>query len=103
MQCSLPILLFAALLPTCASMAQGERVYIMNAPGYNRADDPLVLAIESLGHSVDVSALGATSLPAGFTSACLDPVNGYHWLCFFGSQYHIALIPQVQTLSRGRR
>ncbi len=86
----------ALLLFASTSMAQGERIYIMNAPGYNMADPPLITAIESLGHTVDVSALGAIELPEAFTSACVDPEHGYHWLCFFGSQDQTALIPQVQ-------
>src|SRR5690348_88344 len=96
------ILLRTLLLATvCAlagpCLAQPERIYIMNAPGYNTADQALVNAIQSLGHHVDVSTTGATALPVGFTSAFTDPDNGYHWLCFFGNQDRSALIPQVQT------
>ncbi len=88
---------FLSLILTGALLAQGERIYIMNAPGYNMADPPLVAAIEGLGHTVDVSGLGATQLPAGFMSACEDPENGYHWLCFYGSQDFTPLIPPVQA------
>ncbi len=89
--------LIAATSAFCGQRVMCERIYIMNGLGYNQADQPLIDAIVSLGHTVDVSAPGATSLPSGFLSTCLDPENGYHWLCFFGSQNYTALIPGTQA------
>ena len=79
-----------------ATHAKADRVYIMNAIGYNSADAPLIAAIQSLGHTVDVSMMGVFTLPAGFVSTCIDSENGYDWLCFFGNVDRTALAPQVQ-------
>lgn len=79
-----------------ATHANADRVYIMNTTGYNSADAPLIAAIQSLGHTVDVSAIGAFTLPADFVSTCIDPENGYDWLCFFGDMDRTTLATQVQ-------
>ncbi len=92
-----PVVCVLSLLLACPRVAQGERIYIMNGLGYNQADQPLIDAIVSLGHTVDLSAPNATTLPSGFQSTCLDQENGYHWLCFFGNQDFTPLIAQVQA------
>ncbi len=86
-------LLFAFLF---VSSLKAERIYIMNAGGYNTAAPNLIAAIVANGHTVDVNIVPPGSLPAGFTTSCVDPVNGYGWLCLFGSTDYSALIPQLQ-------
>jgi len=68
----------------------------MDAMGYNTAETQLVNAIISNGHTVTVNSL-PIALPAGFVSTCVDPVNGYDWLCFFGSQDFTSLTTQIKT------
>jgi hypothetical protein len=96
---SLPYRLFmlASICLVAQHTALADRVYIMNALGYNQADPELVQAIQSLGHTVDVSDEGAVALPANFTSTCIDLANGYDWLCFFGEIDHTDLAPDVQA------
>lgn len=81
-----------AIVPSFA-----ERIYIMPGMGYNQCDPLLVTAIQSQGHTVVVAPNNATTLPVGFTTTCVDPVNGYDWLCFFGNESRIALLPDVQA------
>jgi len=73
-----------------------DRIYIVNSPGYNTAEPQLINAITNNGHSVVVDTTLFT-LPLGFTSTCIDPVNGYDWLCFFGDYYFSGLLPQIQS------
>lgn len=90
------ILVLGLCIFAVATHANADRVYIMNANGYNAADPPLIAAIQSLGHTVDVSVMDAFTLPAGFVSTCIDSENGYDWLCFFGNMDRTALAPLVQ-------
>lgn len=69
----------------------------MNSPGYNYAEPQLINAIIANGHTVVVNSTTFTSLPIGFTTTCIDPVNGYDWLCFFGTNNFSSLLPQIQT------
>jgi len=95
-------LLLSALALAGVHSVHADRVYIMNSTGYNSADPELITAIQSLGHTVVESAIGATALPANFVSACEDPLNGFHWLCFYGNQDRSSLNAQVQVfLSNG--
>lgn len=90
-------LFLSALALAGVQYVHADRVYIMNSTGYNSADPELITAIQSLGHTVVESAMGATTLPANFVSACEDPVNGFHWLCFYGNQDRSSLNAQVQV------
>jgi gliding motility-associated-like protein len=74
----------------------GDRIYILNSPGYNTAEVQLINEISSNGHSVVVNSTTFT-LPAGFTSTCLDPINGYDWLCFFGNNNFTGLFTEIQS------
>ncbi len=76
--------------------AKADRIYIMNGSGYNNAGNELIAAMQSLGHTVTVNNSTFT-LPAGFTSTCVDPVNGYDWLCFFGEMTFDPLFPAAQA------
>ncbi|MCD6065269.1 MAG: hypothetical protein K0S33_95 [Bacteroidetes bacterium] len=67
------------------SVGRADRIYLINTPGYNTADPTLINAIMSLGHTVIVSNNGSALSSGSFTSRCVDPVNGYDWLCFFGN------------------
>jgi gliding motility-associated-like protein len=77
--------------------SNADNIYIMNASGYNHAGAELISAITSNGHTVTENASNLNSLPAGFTTACLDPVNGYDYLCFFGTHDFSPLLPAIQT------
>ncbi len=87
------ILLFASVTTLCC---YADRIYIMNSPGYNTAGPELIAEITSNGHTV-TNNTGPFVLPGGFTSTCVDPVNGYDWLCFFGDNDFTAFIPQIQA------
>src|SRR4051812_8149049 len=77
--------------------ARADRIYIFPGTGYNQCDAAISNGISSLGHTVVLALPGVITLPPGFTSACVDPVNGYHWLCFFGVEDYTSLIPQIKT------
>jgi gliding motility-associated-like protein len=86
------------LLISCitALSAYADRIYIMNSPGYNTAGPDLIAAITANGHTI-TNNTGPFNFPAGFTSTCVDPVNGYDWLCFFGNDDFTGLMPQIQA------
>ena len=69
----------------------------MNSSGYNTAEPQLINAISNNGHTVVVQSASFGSLPAGFTSTCVDSVNGYDWLCFFGNTNFSGLTNQIQS------
>lgn len=69
-----------------------DRIYIMNSTGYNRAEPELITAIANNGHTI----VENTSLPADLTSTCVDPVNGFDWLCFFGTANFSSLTAEIQ-------
>lgn len=73
-----------------------DKIYIMNAPGYNTAEPQLINKIINLGNTVTVENALFTTLPSGFTSTCDDSINGYDWLCFFGNFDFSPLLPQIQ-------
>lgn len=73
-----------------------DRIYIMNSSGYNQAGTELIAAITSNGHTVTNNTTSLSALPVGFTSTCVDPVNGYDWLCFFGSDNFSSLLTGIQ-------
>jgi hypothetical protein len=80
--------------------ANADRIYIINnltGGGYNYAEPQLINALISNGHTVVVNSTVFNSLPSGFTSTCIDPVNGYDWLCFFGDYDYSALLNDVKT------
>ncbi len=77
--------------------SQGDNIYIMNASGYNTAGPELLAAMTSLGHTLMVNSTNFNSLPQTFVSACIDPINGYHWLCFFGNYDFSPLSADVMT------
>lgn len=62
-----------------------DRILIMNSPGYNSAGNELIAAMTSIGHTVTNNTTNLTTFPPGFTTTCMDAVNGYDWLCFFGN------------------
>lgn len=74
-----------------------DRIYILPGADYNEASPSIIDSIRSLGHTVDVASPASGSLPLGFTSACTDPVNGYHWLCFFGRRDYSNLSTDVKV------
>ncbi len=74
-----------------------DNIYIMNASGYNAAGTELLAAMTSLGHTLTVNSGSFNALPPGFSSACIDPANGYHWLCFFGNYDFSPLSAAVST------
>lgn len=76
-------LLLVALTFAFSFSIFADRIFIVNAPGYNQADPNILAAIVANGHTVVISP-SLSSLPIGFTSTCVDPVSGYDWLCFFG-------------------
>lgn len=79
------------------SSLKADRIYIMNSAGYNSAEPGLITAMTNLGHTVNVNASGAASFPLTFTSRCVDSINGYDWLCFFGNGSFASLLPQIQS------
>ncbi len=88
----------ALVLFVCNSFSSyADRIYIMNAPGYNTAEPQLVSAIIANGHTVVVNSTTLNALPANFTSTCVDPINGYDWLCFFGDNNYTGLSTQIQN------
>ena len=90
---------YALLFVSCSAAICGaaERIYIMPGTGYNQCDPLLVTAIQSQGHTVIVAADTDTTLPVGFTTTCVDPVNGYDWLCLFGNADRVPLVPELQV------
>lgn len=74
-----------------------DRIYVMNATGYNTAEPQLINAIISNGHTVIVNNSNLNTLPTGFTTSCIDPINGYDWLCFFGNTNFSGLTTQIQA------
>lgn len=89
------LLLFVAALSF--KNVNADRIYIMNSPGYNIAPLSLINAIIANGHTVVVNTTTFNSLPAGFTTTCIDSINGYDYLCFFGNTDFTILLPQIQT------
>ena len=79
------IILLLIIFSSLHKSASADRIYIMNSPGYNQCETQLVAAIASLGHTITNNTTTYTTFPAGLTSTCVDPVNGYDWLCFFGN------------------
>jgi type IX secretion system substrate protein len=73
------------LLTSIIFYANADRIYILPGTGYNEADPLIVAAIIANGHTVVVASASSTTLPLGFTSTYIDPVNGYDWLCLFGN------------------
>ncbi len=90
---------FLILILNCFTLIScfADRIFIMNASGYNTAEPQLIAAITSNGHFITVESSAFSSLPAGFTTACIDPINGYDWLCFFGDYDFSPLLPQIQA------
>jgi len=64
----------------------------VNSSGYNTAQPELIAAITNNGHTVNTGP----SIPVGITTTCIDPVNGYDWICFFGNTDYTAMVPQMQ-------
>jgi gliding motility-associated-like protein len=91
------ILSFAFLCLVSASEMKADNIYIMNAPGYNTAQPDLIAAMQSLGHTVTINSTDFATLPPGFTSYCINPNTGYHWLCFFGELDFSYLAPEVSV------
>lgn len=87
------LLLILGLVLTMNCFA--DRIYILNSSGYNTAEPQLINAITNNGHTVNSNF--AATLPVGFTSTCVDPVNGYDWLCFFGNSNFSGLSTQIKT------
>lgn len=81
----------------CSLPAHADRIYIMNAPGYNTAGTELISAITSNGHTVVSNTSNLNALPIGFTTSCVDNVNGYDWLCFFGNYDFSGLQVEIQN------
>lgn len=88
------LLLLISILTIGQSFA--DRMYIMNSPGYNTAGAELLAEIGTNGHTMVINN-STFVLPPGFTSTCVDPVNGYDWLCFFGDNDFTGLLPQIQA------
>ncbi len=77
--------------------AKADRIFLMNSTGFQMATPAIITAITSNGHTVVQNATGVYTLPAGFVSTCVDSVNGYDWLCFFGNNVYSGLLPQIQA------
>ena len=90
----LTTLLFSCILTFNCS---ADRIYIMNASGYNAAGAELITAITNNGHTVTNNTTTLGSLPVGFTTTCVDPIDGYDWLCFFGNTDFTSLQPDIQA------
>ena len=78
-------LLVLSLITLFTFSSYAEKIYVMNGGGYNSAEPQLITAITNNGHTVTVNSTNMGTLPSGFTTYCNDPVNGYDWLCFFGT------------------
>jgi gliding motility-associated-like protein len=89
----LVLFIFCSTIFSC----QAEEIYIMNAVGYNSPGVELIAAITANGHTVTEQTTGLTTLPVGFATTCVDPINGYDWLCFFGVQDYSSLLPDIQA------
>lgn len=72
--------------------AQADMIYIVNGTGYNRAGADLISAIEDNGHTVEADNI----LPSDFTTTCVDPLNGYDWLCFFGDTDYTGYLTEIR-------
>lgn len=86
----------AAPLVCIGLVAHADRIYIINSPGYNSAQPHFIAALTALGHTVVENSTTFT-LPPGFTSTCVDPVNGYDWLCLFGNNDFTVLTAGVEA------
>jgi len=91
------LLLLSVFACLFAAKSYADRIYIMNSPGYNSAGPEIIAAMQANGHTVTNNTTTLNALPAGFTSRCVDPVNGYDWLCFFGSDNFSPLSPQIKA------
>ncbi|HKR06519.1 MAG TPA: T9SS type A sorting domain-containing protein, partial [Bacteroidia bacterium] len=91
------ILTFSLIISFFSFNLYADRIYIMPGLGYNQADSAIINAIINNGHTVVVGATTSTTLPPNFTSACNDPVNGYHWLCLFGDMNYVGLQTQIKA------
>lgn len=90
--------IFALLITFVFALSSyADRIYVMNASGYNSAKPELIDAMISLGHTVVENNFDLDNLPVGFTSSCADPINGYDWLCFFGDEDNTDLINEIQA------
>jgi hypothetical protein len=87
-------LLFFLLI---TSQTKADRIYILPGTGYDQADPALQNAIASNGHTVVAALSSSITLPAGFTSTYIDPVNGYDWLCIFGVVDYSGIMTQVKA------
>ena len=79
------------------SQLKADRIYILPGIGYDQADLALQNAIASNGHTVVAALSSSTTLPAGFTSTYIDPINGYDWLCIFGVVNYNGIMTQVKA------
>lgn len=82
--------------------ANADRVYILPGSGYNQADPAIVNAIIANGHTVVSGSASSITLPPGFTSTYIDPVNGYDWLCLFGEVNYSVSTDSTESPRRGR-
>ncbi|MEO8087958.1 MAG: hypothetical protein ABI763_14130, partial [Bacteroidota bacterium] len=90
---------FLPLLISCLlfSDLRADKIYMMNAGGFPSAATEVTNAIIAHGHTLVINNSNFTTLPPAFTSTCIDPVNGYDWLCFFGDYDFSPLLPQIQA------
>jgi hypothetical protein len=87
------------LLLCCVNLinADAEKIYLINSPGYNTATTAMIAAFSDIGHTVVVNSTSPYTIPDGFTSTCVDPVNGYDWLAFFGNTDFSDKLPQIEA------
>jgi len=89
------VISFCSLFITFFSF--GQRMYLVNSPGYNKADSILINAIANNGYTIDINDSLPYLIPSNFTSSCKDSVNGYEWLCFFGDYNYSGLLTQIES------
>ena len=88
-QLLLPLFLLLAV------SSYADRIYIVNSFGYTMAGSEIIAAMQANGHTVVNDPSG--TFPATLTSRCIDPVNGFDWLCFFGENDYSVFTTQIKN------
>lgn len=86
---------FLIILIISVSKVNADKIYILNNVNNLLATPEIVNAIIQNGHFVTIN--NNTNLPPNFTSRCIDPVNGYDWLCLFADKDYSALAQQISN------
>lgn len=78
-----------------AVSSYADRIFVINTAGYTAAGPEIIAAMQANGHTVTNNTSG--SFPNTITSRCIDPVNGYDWVCFFGEMDYTIYTTQIKN------